>query len=99
MANVVTAGGTKAGPMTGEEKKVIFASSLGTVFEWYDFYLYGSLAVYIGATFFSQYPRPRATSLRCSPSPPASLSGRSARWFSAAWETSSAANTHSSSPS
>ncbi len=42
--------------MTGEEKKVIFASSLGTVFEWYDFYLYGSLAVYIGATFFSQYP-------------------------------------------
>ncbi|ASP96440.1 MFS transporter [Sinorhizobium meliloti] len=56
MANVVTAGDTKAGPMTGEEKKVIFASSLGTVFEWYDFYLYGSLAVYIGATFFSQYP-------------------------------------------
>lgn len=43
-------------PMTGEEKKVIFASSLGTVFEWYDFYLYGSLAIYIGATFFSQYP-------------------------------------------
>ena len=33
-------------PMTGEEKKVIFASSLGTVFEWYDFYLAGSLAVY-----------------------------------------------------
>jgi MFS family permease len=42
--------------MTGEQKKVIFASSLGTIFEWYDFYLYGSLAVYIGATFFSQYP-------------------------------------------
>ena len=33
-----------AKPMTAEEKKVIFASSLGTVFEWYDFYLYGSLA-------------------------------------------------------
>ena len=30
--------------MTKEERKVIFASSLGTVFEWYDFYLYGSLA-------------------------------------------------------
>ena len=30
--------------MSAEEKKVIFASSLGTVFEWYDFYLYGSLA-------------------------------------------------------
>ena len=40
-------------PMTGEEKKVIFASSLGTVFEWYDFYLYGSLAVFIGKHFFS----------------------------------------------
>jgi MFS family permease len=42
--------------MTREEKKVIFASSLGTVFEWYDFYLYGSLATYIGATYFTQYP-------------------------------------------
>ena len=43
-------------PMTGEEKKVILASSLGTVFEWYDFYLYGSLAAIIGAKFFSQFP-------------------------------------------
>ena len=41
--------------MTGEERKVIFASSLGTVFEWYDFYLYGSLAVIIGNQFFSQF--------------------------------------------
>ncbi len=40
-------------PMTREEKKVIFASSLGTVFEWYDFYLYGTLAVIIGKQFFS----------------------------------------------
>jgi MFS family permease len=40
-------------PMTGEERKVIFASSLGTVFEWYDFYLAGSLAANISATFFS----------------------------------------------
>ena len=40
-------------PMTREEKKVIFASSLGTVFEWYDFYLYGSLAGVIAAQFFS----------------------------------------------
>src|SRR5881227_2324536 len=40
-------------PMTREERKVIFASSLGTVFEWYDFYLYGSLAAIIGAQFFS----------------------------------------------
>jgi len=42
--------------MTREEKKVIFASSLGTVFEWYDFYLYGSLAAFIGAAFFAEYP-------------------------------------------
>ncbi|TWF46590.1 MFS transporter [Neorhizobium alkalisoli] len=56
MANVASAAVTKAGPMTREEKKVIFASSLGTVFEWYDFYLYGSLATYIGATYFTQYP-------------------------------------------
>ncbi|MBR0661957.1 MFS transporter [Neoroseomonas oryzicola] len=42
--------------MTKEERKVIVASSLGTVFEWYDFYLYGSLAAVIGANFFSQFP-------------------------------------------
>src|SRR5471030_571966 len=40
-------------PMTSEERRVIFASSLGTVFEWYDFYLAGSLAIYISRTFFS----------------------------------------------
>ncbi|MCB5201247.1 MFS transporter [Neorhizobium sp. T786] len=56
MANVAVSAGGKAGSMTREEKKVIFASSLGTVFEWYDFYLYGSLATFIGAAFFSQYP-------------------------------------------
>lgn len=33
-------------------RRVIVASSLGTVFEWYDFYLYGSLAVFFGAKFF-----------------------------------------------
>jgi MFS family permease len=39
--------------MTRDERKIIFASSLGTVFEWYDFYLAGSLALYISKTFFS----------------------------------------------
>jgi hypothetical protein len=39
--------------ITREERKVIFASSLGTVFEWYDFYLYGSLAAIISKQFFS----------------------------------------------
>jgi len=38
---------------TAGEKKVIGASSLGTVFEWYDFYLYGSLATHIATHFFS----------------------------------------------
>jgi MFS family permease len=38
---------------TGSEKKVILASSLGTVFEWYDFYLYGLLATIISSQFFS----------------------------------------------
>jgi MFS family permease len=51
----MTAGG-KAVPqsagLTKEERKVIFASSLGTVFEWYDFYLYGSLASIIAKQFF-----------------------------------------------
>jgi MFS family permease len=42
--------------MTKDERFVILASSLGTVFEWYDFYLYGSLAGIIGAQFFSAYP-------------------------------------------
>ena len=50
-ATLKTAG--TAAPMTSEEKKVIFASSLGTVFEWYDFYLYGSLALFIGKQFFA----------------------------------------------
>ncbi len=43
----------KVAPMTREERKVIVASSLGTVFEWYDFYLYGSLSAIIAAQFFS----------------------------------------------
>ena len=42
-----------ARPMTPGERKVILASSLGTVFEWYDFYLYGSLAAIIAKQFFA----------------------------------------------
>src|SRR3954463_1923041 len=38
--------------MTKEEKFVIFASSLGTIFEWYDFYLYAVLAPFFAALFF-----------------------------------------------
>jgi len=46
------AAGTFA-PMAAGERKVIIASSLGTVFEWYDFYLYGSLASFISRQFFA----------------------------------------------
>ncbi|MDQ7955302.1 MAG: MFS transporter [Rhodocyclaceae bacterium] len=54
-ATLDSRGGPSAAPrpMSSEEKKVIFASSLGTVFEWYDFYLYGSLAAIIAKQFFS----------------------------------------------
>jgi MFS family permease len=54
MANTGTADPRTAAkaPITAEERKVIFASSLGTVFEWYDFYLYGSLAPIIAKQFF-----------------------------------------------
>ena len=56
MANAHNVGAVPAphtAPMTKEEKKVILASSLGTVFEWYDFYLYGSLAAVIAKQFFA----------------------------------------------
>lgn len=56
VATAIPRTGDAARPMTSAEKRVIFASSLGTVFEWYDFYLYGSLAAIIGAQFFSAYP-------------------------------------------
>ncbi|URM26981.1 MFS transporter [Pseudomonas frederiksbergensis] len=46
-------GSTPHHGITKEERKVIFASSLGTVFEWYDFYLYGSLAAIIAKHFFA----------------------------------------------
>ncbi len=42
-----------ARPMSSAEKKVIFAASVGTVFEWYDFYLYGALAAIIAKQFFT----------------------------------------------
>jgi MFS family permease len=56
--SATTAGGIteeRSRPMTKEERKVILASSLGTIFEWYDFYLYGALAVIIGSQFFSAF--------------------------------------------
>src|SRR5438067_7764950 len=43
---------TRTQGMTKDEKFVILASSLGTVFEWYDFYLYATLAPFFAALFF-----------------------------------------------
>jgi len=58
MAMAATAGGDtiRTGGMTAEERKVIFASSLGTVFEWYDFYIYGTLGSFLAKYFFSNVP-------------------------------------------
>ena len=56
MAETTVPGSARSRPMTAEEKKVIVASSAGTIFEWYDFYLYGSLAAIIGAQFFTAFP-------------------------------------------
>ncbi|MCP4619784.1 MAG: MHS family MFS transporter [Bradyrhizobium sp.] len=54
--STMTATTARQAGMTKDERFVILASSLGTVFEWYDFYLYGSLASIIGVQFFSDYP-------------------------------------------
>ncbi len=56
MATTDMAGNSRSRPMSREEKKVILASSAGTIFEWYDFYLFGSLAAIIGAQFFAPFP-------------------------------------------
>jgi MFS family permease len=57
MTIAATAGGNvRSGGMTAEERKVIFASSLGTVFEWYDFYIYGTLGPFLAKYFFSSVP-------------------------------------------
>jgi MFS family permease len=56
MATTTADVSVRSRPMTAEERKVILASSAGTIFEWYDFYLYGSLAAMIGAQFFTPFP-------------------------------------------
>jgi MFS family permease len=51
--NISALAPTSTGGIDRSHRKVIFASSLGTLFEWYDFYLYGSLAVVMGKQFFT----------------------------------------------
>ncbi|WP_246663054.1 MFS transporter [Pseudolabrys sp. FHR47] len=55
MTTTTVTGFTDRG-MTAEERKVIFASSLGTVFEWYDFYIYGTLGAFLAKYFFANVP-------------------------------------------
>ena len=55
MTTMTATGGREVG-MTSEQRMVIFASSLGTVFEWYDFYIYGTLGVFLAKYFFSNVP-------------------------------------------
>jgi hypothetical protein len=86
-------------PMSGEERKVILASSLGTVFEWYDFYLYGSLAVVIGAKFFSMYDETTRNIFALLAFAAGFLVRPLGRWCSAASATWSGGSTPSSSPS
>jgi MFS family permease len=56
MAAIAGSDDVRTGGMTAEERKVIFASSLGTVFEWYDFYIYGTLGAFLAKYFFSNVP-------------------------------------------
>src|SRR5690606_35758919 len=56
MSTIPIAATAPTSGISREHRKVIFASSLGTVFEWYDFYLYGSLAAVIAVHFFSALP-------------------------------------------
>jgi MFS family permease len=52
----ITATSDRSAGMTAEQKMVIFASSLGTIFEWYDFYIYGTLGAFLAKYFFSNVP-------------------------------------------
>ena len=88
----VTAGRTQRFVTPAEERRVIFASSLGTVFEWYDFYLYATLAPFFAALFFPKGNDTAALLSALPPTPPASWSAPSERWFSGASATWSAAN-------
>src|SRR3979490_2189724 len=54
--STMTATSARTGGMTKDERFVILASSLRTVFQWYEFHLYGPLPGIIGAQFFSAYP-------------------------------------------
>jgi MFS family permease len=95
----IAGSGTRGRGISSKERFVIFASSLGTVFEWYDFYLYAILAPFFAALFFP--PGNETAALLSAFATYAAgflvrpfgaiIFGRSGIWWGA--------NTHSSSPS
>ena len=95
MATTLTHTSARGAGMTGEEKFVIFASSLGTIFEWYDFYLYAVLAPFFAALFFPAGNDTAALLSAFATYAAGFLIVRSARWCSVASAISSGANTPS----
>lgn len=84
MAEIAADAAVEAGKKPASLRTVVAASAAGTTFEWYDFFVFGSLTQVISKTFFSGLPE-TAGYIAASPcSEPASRSGRSARWSSAA---------------
>ena len=90
---------SRAGGMSKDEKFVIFASSLGTIFEWYDFYLYAVLAPFFASLFFPSGNDTAALLSAFATYAAGFLVRPLARSFSDVSATLSAANTPSSSPS
>ena len=100
MATAAPGGRPQKQDFSRDETSVIFASSLGTVFEWYDFYLYADARAVLRGAVLPRGQRDRGAALRRSPpTRRASWCGRSARWCSAASATWSGASTRSSSRS
>src|SRR5260370_19701791 len=56
MTTVTATDYSASAKMSSEQRMVVFASSLCTVFEWYDFYIYGTLGVFLAKYFFSNVP-------------------------------------------
>jgi hypothetical protein len=77
-------------------RRVITAAAGGNVIEWYDFYIFGSLATILSVKFFEKSHPVAACSARSRCSPPGSWSGRWGHLCSAGWETWSAASIPSS---
>src|SRR5262249_11678499 len=97
MATIAGSDNARGRGISSEERFVIFASSLGTVFEWYDFYLYAILAPFFAALFFPPGNEPRRCSGRLPATPRAfscvrsapSSSGASVIWWGASTRSSS----------